>query len=259
MTDLQTRIELDKLSAELNCGTTEVAFLGDLSVAELRELRAVISDSLFARHERAFLPLANMSKMVPTRIGVKVAERALGPLVSARVAGAVDVTYAVSMARAMRPEFLAQVAVLIDPVRIRELIPMLPSTLVVDVGRRMLADGQYLALSRFVPEVSTQDALGVIAGALPEAILRTALYVEDPGALDDIIESIDSSVLVGVIEHSARSGSAEDALTLIDGLSGAALERVLGLAEQLSADAQQALLAAAQQHQVHAVLAVLRG
>lgn len=257
MTDLHVRVELEKLSAELDTEVAEIGYLGSLGVEELRDLRAVISDALFARHEKAFQPLGNMSKMVPTRIAVKVAEVALGPLVSARVAGAVDTKYAASMAQAMKPDFLAQVAVLIDPVRIRELLPMLPSQLVVEVGRLMVSRGKYLALSRFVPVVSTQDALSVIDGASPEATLRTALYVEEPAALADIIETIDRSALTGVIEHAAASGAADDALTLIDGLSGPALSRVLGLAGDLGPESKQALLEAARRNGVDVVVQAL--
>ncbi|RYE78064.1 MAG: hypothetical protein EOO74_05890, partial [Myxococcales bacterium] len=62
MTDLQVRVELEKLGAELGCQPEDLTWLSDLGVSDLRELRSLISDSLFARHEKAFAPLAALSR-----------------------------------------------------------------------------------------------------------------------------------------------------------------------------------------------------
>lgn len=246
MTDLQVRVELEKLGAELGCQPEDLTWLSDLGVSDLRELRSLISDSLFARHEKAFAPLAALSRMVPTRLAVKIAEHALGPLVAARIAGAVDTKYAAAMASAMSPNFLADVAVLIDPVRVRELLPLVPQELVVEVGRRMLASGHHLALSRFVPVVSTADALAVVDSAKPDQTLTVALYCEDPAALGDIIEAIDERALLEIVDHAATSGHVDDALTLIDAISGSPRERLLSLSSQVSTEARSALLEAAE-------------
>ena len=190
MSELRRRIEVEKIAAELESEVSELAFLLDRTPEELRELRTLITTAIFARHEERVRLIAGLSKRLPTALTAKIAESALGPVVSARIAGALDPSDAVKLAGHVSPEFLTQLSVALDPARVAPLVAEMPESLTIDVGRRMLAEGQLLVLGRFVSVVPTQTALAVLDGAEPAALLQVALYADDADAVARVAQAL---------------------------------------------------------------------
>ena len=90
MGDLRSRIEVTKLARELGVAEAELSFLTASTPEDLRELRRLTSAALFTRNEDRVKLLAALSRMLPVPLTAKIAEVALGPALSARVAGVLD-------------------------------------------------------------------------------------------------------------------------------------------------------------------------
>jgi hypothetical protein len=248
--DLRSRIEITKLGAELGCGEEPLAFLVDRSPEELRELRTLTSTALFARHEARVKLLASLSRMLPVPVTAKIAEHAMGPLLSARVAGALDPREAGKLAAHLSPEFLTRLSVSLDPVRVEPIVRTLPEQLIVDVGRRLLAAGEYLTLGRFVAIVPAATALKVVGGATGAQLLQVALYADEPRALDAIAQGVPDAVLGDVIRAAAETDAYDAAVALLTALSPQTCARVVAQAGAVADDAREALVQAVADHDV---------
>lgn len=206
MSDLLRRIELQKIVAELGGDEADLDFLLSRTPQQLRELRGLITTAIFARHEERVRLIAGLSKRLPAALTAKIAESALGPVVSARIAGALDPKDAVKLTEHVSPEFLTRLAVALDPVRIGPIVAELPESLTVDVGRRLLAEGQLLVLGRFVSVVPTSTALAALDGAEPAALLEVALYADDADAVARVARALPEETRAALREAAEVAG-----------------------------------------------------
>ncbi|MFT4286418.1 hypothetical protein [Nocardioides sp.] len=250
MGDLLSRIEITKLAQELRVPETELSFLTDSSPERLRELRAWISSAMFARNEQRVLLLASLSRLLPTGVTAKIAKLALGPMLSARVAGVLDPREASRLAGHLDPEFLARLAVSLDPKRVEPIIGALDDDLVIDVGRRLLDAGEHLVLGRFVSVVDVEVAMGVVETATDDALLRVALFTEEPEALDAIVARLPDHRLAGVIRAAAEADAYDAAVTLLTSLSEESCARLVGQVDAVTASARDSLVHAIAEHDV---------
>lgn len=227
MGDLRSRIEVTKLAHDLRTSADDLSFLAAHRPEEIRDLRAAVADALFARHEERVRRLASLSGALPVPVTAKIAEHALGPMLSARVAGALEPRAAARLASHLSPEFLAELAVFLDPQRVEGIVHALPEELVVDVSARLLERGELLALSRFVPVVDVALAETIVRGATPAQLLEIALFTEDPGALDAVVERLDDETLGAVLREAAEAGEHDAAVALLSALSPGTSARVI--------------------------------
>jgi hypothetical protein len=183
MAEPASRAELDKLARELGVPESELGFLEEHAPDALRELRRLTSAALTRRHESRVRTLASMSRMLPVGVAAKIAENALGPALSARVAAAMPTEDAARLVGDLSPEFLTELAARLDPERARPLLATLPTELVADVARRLLANRDLIALARFVSVVDRHVVSQIAAEASEEDLRQVALYTEDPAAL----------------------------------------------------------------------------
>ncbi|MFE6646967.1 hypothetical protein ACFVJS_10420 [Nocardioides sp. NPDC057772] len=212
MTALTSALEITKLAHEMQVDEAELAFLSTTSPADLRDLRAIVSHSMFSRNESRVKGLAAVSKKLPAAVTAKITEIAMGPMLSARVAAVMDPADAAKLAGHLKPEFLAQLSVHLDPSRVEAIIARLDRSLVVDVGRRLLADGHVLTLARFTGVVGPETSLQVMDGASGEEILQVALFLDDTSVLDPIIAGLSDETLAEVVAATGDQGEAADAL-----------------------------------------------
>jgi len=233
VSDLATRVEVEKLAHELSVDPGRLGFLAALPHETVRDLRTDLAEALFARHEARFRRLAKLSHLAPVAITAKVAEVAFSPLLGARVAAVMDVDHAVRLAGRLSPRFLTDLSVRLDPVRAAPIIRGLPAKLVVDVGRRLLERQEYLALGRFVSVVEPEAALAVVADATGEDLLRVALYTEDVAALDTVIGGVPDVRLTEVLAAGLASERYDDLATLLQAVSPPTRERLVELLADL--------------------------
>jgi hypothetical protein len=227
---LVAHTEVAKLERELGVTDHRLEFLTGMDPVELARLRDLISHALFSRHETRFQTLAALTRAMPTAITAKVAEYALGAMLSARVANALDPNQAIRLANGLSPEFLTEVSRSLDPARSAKIITGLPRKLILDVGRRLLEQQEFLTLGRFVSVVTLEDALAVIEAATPSQVLQTALMTEDRSALDAIVRRLADDRVAEVVRTATASKSFDDALALLSVLSQESKDRLIRFA-----------------------------
>lgn len=250
MGDLASRIEVTKLASELRAEESDLHFLVSRTPQDLRRLRGHVAEALFTRHEDRVLRLASLSKLLPVPITAKIAELALGPMLSARVAGVLDGRDAAKLAGHLDPKFLTEVSVSLDPKRVAPIVTALPDDLVIDVGRRLLAKGEHLVLGRFVSVVDVRVALAVVESGSAEDLLKVALYTDDTGALDAIVEQLPDEMLAEVLRAADKHNAWDAAVNLVTSLSADSLARIVNQIGVVEPDSRNNLVTAVDENEV---------
>ena len=212
MTALTSALEITKLAHEMHVDEAELAFLATTSPDDLRDLRGIVSHAMFSRHESRVKGLAAVSKKLPAAVTAKITEIAMGPMLSARVAAVMDPADAAKLAGHLKPQFLAELSVHLDPSRVEGIIAKLDSALVVEVGRRLLAEGHLLTLARFTGVVRPETSLEVVDGASGAEILQLALFIDEPSVVDPILAGLSDETVAEIAAATAEHGEAADAL-----------------------------------------------
>jgi hypothetical protein len=214
MSALTSALEITKLAHEMHVDEAELGFLATTSPDDLRDLRGIVSHAMFSRHESRVKGLAAVSKKLPAAVTAKITEIAMGPMLSARVAAVMDPADAAKLAGHLKPEFLAELSVHLDPSRVAAIIARLDRSLVVDVGRRLLADGHLLTLARFTGVVDPETSLQVVDGASGAEVLRLALFIDDPSVIDPLLAGLPDETVTEIAAAAPDHNDAFDALLL---------------------------------------------
>ena len=250
MANVLRQLEINKLARVLVVEPSSLDVLLASSPDEIRELRMVVTERLFSLHGGRVSALAQLSKKVPAAISAKVAEAAFGPVLSARIAGALDPADAAKLSALLSPDFLAEVSRDVDPGRIAAIIEALPEELIIKVGRILMAEHDSIALARFVASVSPAVVMAVLEGADGSALLELALYVDDVAALDPVIAAFSDERLSAVLKATNGFMGADDAdiaeaaVALVSALTPATRERWTTFADQASPVVAKAVTAA---------------
>lgn len=238
MGDVLRQFEINKLARIL---TVDPASLDDLLAStpdDIRELRTIVTERVFSLHGGRVAALAQLSKKVPATISAKMAEAAFGPVLSARIAGALDPADAAKMSALLSPVFLAEVSKDVDPARVASIIKLLPDDLIIKVGRILLSEHDTIALARFVASVSPAVVTAVLEGANGPELLELALYVDDRAALDSVIAEFSDERLAAVLAatkgfHGASDEDiAEAAVALVSALTPSTRARWAAFSDQ---------------------------
>ncbi|TQL68402.1 hypothetical protein FB381_2291 [Nocardioides albertanoniae] len=227
MTALTSSLEITKLAHEMRVEETELAFLSPTAPDDLRDLRAIVSHAMFSRHEARVKRLAAVSNKLPAAVTAKISEIAMGPMLSARVAAVMDPSDAAKLAGHLRPEFLADLSVHLDPSRVAGIIDKLDRSLVIEVGRRLMAQGHLLTLARFTGVVGAETSLKVVEGASGSDILQLALFIDEPSVVDPILAGLPDPTVTEIAAATSDHGDAGEAL--LAALSDASRARIVSL------------------------------
>lgn len=182
----QTRAEVMKLARLLGREPAELAYLERLAPADLRRLRDGVTELLYDADAAVLHRMAAASRLLPAGVIATLAQRAFGPLLSARLAGRLDLDRAVDVAGRLPPDFLADTAGDLDPRRASELVARLSPQLIGEVTRELARRQDYVTMGRFVAHLSA-EALSAALRQIDDAALReVALVTEDSERLDGL-------------------------------------------------------------------------
>lgn len=210
MANVLRQLEINKLARILAVDPESLDPLLASEPHEIRDFRTIVTERLFSLHGARVVALAQLSKKVPASISAKIAEAAFGPVLSARIAGALDPADAARLSSLLSPDFLAEVSRDVDPARVASIIKLLPDDLIIKVGRILLGEHDTIALARFVANVSPGVVTAVLEGATGAQLLELALYVDDRTALDSVIAEFSDERLASVIAATKGFMGADD-------------------------------------------------
>ncbi|MFA5939325.1 MAG: hypothetical protein WC809_08215 [Sinimarinibacterium sp.] len=222
MSALAHHAETLKLARLLHVAPEQLAFLDKLEADEIRSLRQRATASLFDGDRHLFHRVAAATRLLPGPISALIAEKALGSLLCARVAGLLPPERAVDIAKRLHTPFLADVCMELDPRHVRELIAAMPVKRIVEVAHELARRREYITMSRFVdclPEAAMRATLEALQH--DEALLRIGFFVEDPVQLSSVIQMLSEQRLRNMIRVSVE-GTAElwsEALSLINAIA----------------------------------------
>jgi hypothetical protein len=203
MSELLLRAELQKLALTLNAPVADLAFLSNLEMATLRELRHAISASLFDRHARRFKRLADSSKLLPNKLVAIISEKAIPASLSAQVTGLLTPAAAVDLAGRLPLGYQADICVAMDPRRALPVLQAMPASHVVQVAMEMLKRRDFMTMARFVDALTEEQISRVSQRMNAEGLLRVGFYVESPERLDQLISLLSLEQLDGVMVAAA--------------------------------------------------------
>jgi hypothetical protein len=247
---LEVRAEILKLARLLQRDPASLSYLDQVPPDDLRALRELTTERLFSAHGTTASRLAAASRLLPPALTASLAERAFGPLLSARIAGALEPDRAVEIAAKLSPAFLADVAIELDPRRASDVIARIPAHQVADVAHELVRREEYVTMGRFVGHIAP-DALDAALGAMDDhQLLHVAFVLEQKDALDGIIERLGIERLQGVLEAAAEEDLWPEALSLFTNLSD---ERAAAVADAAAGEDDQildSLIESAHRHQI---------
>ena len=257
MSELLVRAELVKLSRVLGASEDKVAFLAPLGVGSLRALEDRVTAVLFDEHRRAFQALADSSKLLPASLVAKLSELVFGAVLSARVSGLMEPQRAIDVAAKLKPRFLADVCVEMDPRSASTLLRRMPTRIVVDVAQLLLERREYVTMGRFVDDL-TDEAIRAVTDSIgdDEALVRIGYFVERPQRLDELIELLGPERVRRVVSAVALGAPEvqEAGLAMMSQFSARQQGRFGEAAIGLGPPVLNALIAAAQREQATEVV-----
>ncbi len=211
---LDVRAEILKLARLLDLEEADLAYLGDVAAADLREFRAEATDRLFTSAP-GLARSAAVAKLIPSKLVATIAQRAFGAVLCARAAGGADPGKAVDVAKHLPPAFLADVAIHLDPRRVAAIIAGVPMELVVPVAEELERRGEFVTMGRFLAFVPDQAIAAAIGALTDEAMLRTAFVLEHKDRLDHAIGVLPPERLPEIIHTASRLDLWSEALDLL--------------------------------------------
>ncbi|MDT7724123.1 MAG: hypothetical protein QOI21_699 [Actinomycetota bacterium] len=199
-----TQAEILKLARVLGVEPARFGYLEKVDPRELQQLRDQVTDVLFDANLGVLQRMAAASKLIPGPILAKIAEKVFGPLLCARVAGVVEPSRGIDIAKRLGPVFLADVATELDPRRSSEIIAGIPSPTVAAVAGELIRRKDWITIGRFVghlPDPTVSASLRVIPNP---ALLRVAFVLDDKSRLDHIVGLLPKTRFDSIVEAAAE-------------------------------------------------------
>lgn len=239
MSRLAHQAEILKLARFLDVSPEQLAMLDEVPSDAIRKLREQATEQFFASDAAFFKRLVSASRLLPIPILATVAEKVLGPMLSARVAGQMDVERGVGIAERLPTDFLATLCLSLDPKHSRDLVRAMPEPRIRDVARALSAREEYVTMARFVDILDPEVIAHVIAEMEDHALLQSAFFAENRASLEAIIALLPEERLKRIITAASADGALwPDALSLMEHVG----EQWRGRLGDLAAELEPAVL-----------------
>lgn len=207
--ELARQAEQQRLARLLNLSEAELDFLLRLDAQSLRQLRQQTETMLHDSDRELLQALASTAQRLPVSLIALLAEKSLGALLCARIAALLPNSTAGAVARRLPSPLLAEVCVLLDPRRLRELAPGIPAAQILAVSLALAQRREYATMALFVDMLD----VSILAGVIPQlsddaALIRIAAYVEDRQRLNALIALLPAPRRAGIIEAALADNGA---------------------------------------------------
>jgi hypothetical protein len=186
-TAIESQAEVIKIARSLGLAPEALGYLLEVDSEDLARLREQVSQAMFAGSAERFTLIAAASRVIPVSVAATIAQRALGPLLGAQMAGLLDPARAVRLAGRLQPEFLADVAMHLDPARAAAVISELPADLVGEVATVLAGRGDFVTMGRFVSYLEPGVISATFSRIPDAAMLQSAFVMEGKDRLDAIV------------------------------------------------------------------------
>lgn len=218
MSAAAVRGELLKLARLLRRDPDSLAYLERLDPDDLRELREQATEMLFSAHAGALGRLAAASKLLPAGVTASIAERALGPVLTARIAGVLEPERAVEVAAKLSGPFLADVASELDPRRAGPVIALIPADQIAAITRELVRRQEHVTVGRFVGHLSAAARLAALVELDSDTRAQVVFLVEDAAGLEQLFADVPVAERPELLDAAARAGLSAELLEVVSRL-----------------------------------------
>ena len=214
-----SRVEVVKLARLLGLdGPESLACVQQVPASELRNYRDAVTDLLYEDSRALMQRAAAAARLLPAHTLATIGERALGPLICARITGLLDPDRAAEISRHFSIDFLAQLAAELDPRRAVDVVVSTPPDRVLAIALAMAARGEHVAMGRFVAHLDHSTLAGCIEALSDEDLLRVSFVLEAKERIIEIFDLVGLGRMQRVLDGADSQGLGEEALDLLDHL-----------------------------------------
>ncbi len=238
---LETRAELLRLGRLLDVDPRELTFLEKADAGELRELRASVSDHLLASHHEQFELTVALGRHLPAGVVARLAQHALGPRLAGRAASLLNTDQLADLAARLPPDFLADVAAVVDQRHVGPLIQGVDVETVVEVTRILIKRQEWITMAAFVAEIGHEALVETIVLFDGEGLLRVGFVLENRSRLDEILALLDDERLREMLIAAEERDLLGETLHLVNALADPGVARVAAMLANLGEAHQSAL------------------
>ena len=240
-----TTSELRKLAHVLGVAPERLEALRAVPPADLRVLRAQISDALFEADRPQFAKVAALSKAIPVPIAAKVTEHAFSPLLAARTAELVDPRKASELVARLSDRYLADVSAAMDPARAPDVVAGIPAERIARVGAELARRGDWIVIAGFIDHVTSAGLAAAVNVFTGEQLLRIGFVLDDKTRLDQVVGLISDAQLDEIYRAAEEKDLWPELDDLLEHLSPPRLARIAQRYAEADADARAAAVRAA--------------
>lgn len=248
-----------KLARLLSDSPDRLGYLERLDPADLRVLRERATDAQYDADGDRFQRIAFASRLLPLSLTAFIVENIFGALLCARIAGVLDTRHAIALADRMPVDFLADLAVDLEPRRCSAIIAGMPAEQVAEVAEVLARRQEYVAMGRFVghmTDAAIRDCLRVLDE--PD-LLRISYVLEGDEGLERVIGLMSRERLRRAIRAATDHDLWPEALDLLARVSDGLAGRLGDLAAEEDDRVLEAMVRTAQKDRLwDAVLPVMR-
>jgi hypothetical protein len=154
--------------------------------------------------------------VLPIGLIATIAEKAFGPLVSARIAGLLEPSLAVEVAARLPPAFLADVATELDPRRASDVIAKMPAGQIAAVTRELVRRDEHVTMGRFVGHLSDESLVAAMDEMNDRVLLQATFVLEEQERLDHLVRLLPDRRLASILDTAAAGELPLEARDLLE-------------------------------------------
>lgn len=185
-----TTIQIGRIARLLGVRPADVHGLESISEGDLRVLHDQISHTLFADGRARFARVAGLSKTLPGPVCGKLAELFVPAAIAARVAELLEPAKAAELVNRVSVHYLADISMVLDPVRSKPVVLAIPPGRVGEVARELFQRGEYTTMAEFVGTVGLEALFAALGAATPHDLLAVVPLLEWNDNLDHVIRHL---------------------------------------------------------------------
>ncbi len=231
-------VEVLKLARLVGAEPEDLSYLRDVAPQDIRDLREQVTVAMFDSDRQLLQRVAAATKLIPAKLAAVIGERAFGPLLCARVTGLLEPSRAVDIAARLATEFLAGLAVELDPRRASRVIAEIPPEQIAEITGELAGREEFIAMGGFVGHLSEAALRAAVDVIDDETLLLTAYVVEAKGNLPALVGLLPPERLETIIRSAAELDLWPEALDVLGHVS----ERQRGQLGDLAAAQDDAVL-----------------
>ena len=231
---MSAQAEIMKLARLLRTEPAELDYLAKADARDLRKLRELATDRLYDADRERLERTAAASKLLPNALVATIGHKVFGALLCARLSGLLETDKAIDVAKRLPPDFLADIAVEMDPRRASEVISGIPIEKIVAAAAVLATRGETVAMGRFVGHLKPPALAACVATLDAETILRTGFVLEERARLDQIVALMPEDRLRELVLAAVEHGIEDEARDLFTALGKRQAARLAPLLEELA-------------------------